>query len=210
MRDLIEDVDNVRVNEFGHTTPNYAIDSWRGANGFWYSHPNRNDFVQFHLEWFEILARKLDVENPIKNAVQMLFDYPKLEAPDPPLQEPDVLFINSPPGSNQALGYDYNAFENLKVDLEKNGARVTSTWPPRSDGDFYFTCTDVGRISQWTPVIVMVSTGPSWTTFNIWNQTSVKRRIILLDNEQVNLAPNTVHCSRVEQVRDQLKQDGLL
>ena len=210
LRDVISDVPNVQLGEFSHMIPTFSIDAWRGAGGFWYSHPNRNDFVQFHLEWFEILARKMDLENPIKNATQMLFDYPMLKATETDDLATEILVINSPPGSNQLVNYDAIALERLSIDLRSKGHFVTSTWPLNPNGEYYFSATDIGRISQRVHTIVMVSTGPSWPTFNIWNQTTVNRRIILLDNERVNLAPNTVHCSRMQEVEEQLKEDGLL
>jgi hypothetical protein len=56
----------------------------------------------------------------------------------------------------------------------------------------------------------MVSTGPSWPTFNIYNQATVELRIIMLDNEKINIAPNTVHVSNEDQIWEVLKAKKLL
>ena len=56
----------------------------------------------------------------------------------------------------------------------------------------------------------MVSTGPSWTTFNVWNRKTVKLRLILLDVEQLNLGGNTVQASTREAARAILVEHGLL
>jgi hypothetical protein len=56
----------------------------------------------------------------------------------------------------------------------------------------------------------MVSSGASWATFNIFNISTVELRIIVLDNERVNIAPNTVHVCNEGEVLAVLKQKGLL
>src|SRR5256885_13686177 len=55
--EVVVDIPNIELADFNYMMPADAIDSWRGANGFWYSHPNRNDFVAFHIEWFDKVAR---------------------------------------------------------------------------------------------------------------------------------------------------------
>lgn len=66
----------------------------------------------------------------------------------------------------------------------------------------------IGLSSQNCRFILMVSTGPSWPTFNVWNRDTP--RIILIDHERINITPNTAHCSSVEAVRKILKERGQL
>lgn len=223
LRELVDDLPNVHLEEFSHHTPSSSIDAWRGSNGFWYRHPDRNDFVGFHLEWFEILARKMGVENPIKNAGQMLFDYPKLANASSSINA-EILVINSPPGSGQFHDYNEFALGNLAEKLAIAGHATVITHPLRRVAlpknlfcTYNMTVTDIGRMTVPSPsrpvncsTILMVSTGPSWPTFNIFNQESIKRRIILIDSERVKLSPNTVHYQHIEQAEAQLKGDGLL
>jgi hypothetical protein len=70
--------------------------------------------------------------------------------------------------------------------------------------------TEIGHLSLHCHTILMVSTGPSWPTFNIWNQDTVMHRIILLEPERVNLAPNTTHCATIDEAAEVLKGIGLL
>ena len=204
LQDVVTDVPNVELKDYNYLTPSDSIDAWRGANQFWYSHPGRNDFVKFHVEaWFPFLADRMDVENPIKCAKDMLFDYPSIR--DGEHQEIDVLVINSPPGSGQFQRYDESAFNPIITRMVEKSLRVVSSWPARG-----LSVTQFGHLSLFCHTILMVSTGPSWPTFNVWNQDSVKHRIILLEPERVNLSPNTMHCATVDEAAEVLKGAGLL
>src|SRR5258705_8913617 len=80
LRDVIKDVPNIKLDDFGYTLPSDSINAWRGDKEFWYHHPDRNDFVKFHLEaWFPYLCERMQVENPMRTATDMLFDYPAIQ-----------------------------------------------------------------------------------------------------------------------------------
>ncbi len=220
LQDVIKDVPNINLEHFGYMTPSDSIDSWRGANGFWYSHPDRNDFVKFHVEhWFPYLAERIGVENPVNTPKDMLFDYPAilqtLNGKFP--NYCDVLVINSPPGSGQFGNYNSYALAQLASAIAANDFSViaTSELPPnivnvRSTAKAGHSVTEIGHLSLHCHTILMVSTGPSWPTFNVWNQDTVMNRIILLDSERVNLSPHTVHCASAEEAAEVLKESGLL
>ena len=72
------------------------------------------------------------------------------------------------------------------------------------------TVTDIGALSRHCNAIIMVATGPSWPTFNIFNQSTVELRIILLDNEKINMTPNTVHVQNEAGVLAVLTKTGLV
>ncbi len=217
LRDLVDDVPNLGLTDFNYLTPSDSIDAWRGANQFWYSHPDRLDFVKFHVEaWFPYLADKMNVENPIKCAEDMLFDYPAIAA-SPLLHHPpfDVLLINSQPGSGQFASYSAWELGNLGGQIAEKGFSVIATAPVVHrdivcTADQNLSVTEIGHLSLHCHTILMVSTGPSWPTFNIWNTGSIKLRVILLDSERVHLSPNTMHCPRIEEAAEVLKKAGLL
>jgi hypothetical protein len=220
LQDVIADVPNVELKDFNYTTPSDSINAWRGDKQFWYSHPDRNDFVKFHVEaWFPYLADRMDVENPIKCAKDMLFDYPEIRtafAPAIPAFYPscDVLVINNPPGSGQFQSYDQYALAILadRIAVKGYSVVVTDEYPKNlvSTQRLGYSVTKIGFLSLICHTILMVSTGPSWPTFNVWNQESVKNRIILLEPERVNLSPNTMHCATVDEAAEVLKGAGLL
>jgi len=98
LRPVIEDVPNLMLDDYGYTLPSDSINSWRGDKQIWYQSPNRNDFVRFHIyEWFPHLCYRMEVENPIRQPKDMLFDYPAIRSPIADLVSFDVLVINSPP-----------------------------------------------------------------------------------------------------------------
>ncbi len=206
LQDVIADLPNVELKDFNYTTPSDSINAWRGDKQFWYSHPDRNDFVKFHVEaWFPFLADRMNVENPIKCAKDMLFDYPAIKAVKTFPIPFDVLIINSPPGSGQFQTYSEIAFDSIRTRMVEKGLDVVTTWPATPA-----SATQYGHLSLHCHTILMVSTGPSWPTFNIWNQDSVKNRIILLEPERVNLSPNTMHCATIDEAAEVLKGAGLL
>ena len=55
----------------------------------------------------------------------------------------------------------------------------------------------------------MVSTGPSWPTFNVWNQNNVQTRLLFLERERIDL-PRVIHCGTREEARARLQDQGLL
>jgi hypothetical protein len=219
LRDLVEDIPNLKLEEFTHMTPHDSINAWRGVDRIWYDHKNRNDFVSFHLEWFELLAKKMKIENPIKTPKDMLFDYPSIRRPiESALPIPfDVLVINSAPGSGQFQNYNAYELSRLARVMGENGFKVicTSNIPNRNKNVFStmdenLSVTKIGHLSLHCPTILMVSTGPSWPTFNIWNTESVTNRIILLTEERIYLTPNTHHCSEIYYATEILRNIGLL
>jgi hypothetical protein len=217
LSDLTSDVPNLNLMEYGYLTPSDSINAWRGDKQFWYSHPDRNDFVKFHVEaWFPFLADRMGVENPIKRPEAMLFDYPAIQINEADSSSFDVLMINSIPGSGQWTGFSDWEFSNLAIRLHDKGLKVIPTQPVGGGQKIISTSqrglsvTDIGHLSLHCHAILMISTGPSWPTFNIWNQESIKNRIILLDNERVNLSPNTTHCRTIDEASEVLKGIGLL
>ena len=72
------------------------------------------------------------------------------------------------------------------------------------------TVTDIGALSRHCRFIIQVSTGPSWPTFNIFNPSTVELRAILLDNEKIEMTPNTVHVHDEAGVLAVLNKVGLI
>jgi len=220
LKDVVQDVPNIKLLELNYLLPNDSIDAWRGAHGHWYNHPNRNDFVGYHLEWFESLSERMGVENTVKIPGDMLFDYPAIieSTLDGVFQVPfDVLVVNSAPGSGQFRNFDKHGLSMLASQMAKNGLEVVVTSPvPNYLGHVPSTSsrglsvTQIGTLSLHCSHILMVSTGPSWPTFNVWNLNAIKNRIILLDEERINLSPNTFHCTQITEASEVLKQCGLL
>lgn len=227
MWEVVSDVGNIELRGFSSDGPWREIDPpsegsievWKNHDRFFEKHPKKNDFVQVYIAWFDELARKMGLENPIKRAEHFLFDYPALIRKTP-LDGPfDFLIINSPPMSGQLRGYS-NLLETCSA-LHGKGYKILTTHSvgelPRNGGlsvpdtqQYGLTVTDIGALSRHCRFIIQVATGPSWTTFNVFNQSTVELRIILLDNEKINMSPNTIHVQNEAQVLEILKQKRLL
>lgn len=191
-----------------------SINAWKNAGGYWACHPDRLEYVTFMVLWFRYLAERMELESPIKCAADLLFDYPALRSTTQSGKEDfDFLIVNSPALSGQAMNYDLEEMDDLILELAAKYTVITThkrAIPVRCTADEGLTVTGIGRLAQNCRFIVMVSTGPSWMTFNIWNSNTVKSRIVIIDNEVLNLAPNTIHASSISAVRETLMKQGLL
>ena len=208
LTELVVDLPNISLRNLKDRVEG-SIDCWKNRKDRFYGHPDRDNWVTFHLEHFDLLAKDMGVDNPIRSPRDLLFDYPMLDAGR---AEPfDFLIINSMPFSNQ-LHIQPNAFDPLIGRLMDKGytlcttARCSYAVPCTQP----FSVTAVGCISRYCKYIVGVATGPIWPTFNVHNYDTVALRVILLESERIYLTPNTEHASSVMQAADILGERGLL
>lgn len=218
---LWQDLENLTIKSTGEVGQG-AINGWRGAGGHWYAHPQRNDFVAYHLDWFRHLARTMGLESPLHSARDLLFDYPELRLTLPPqwtAGELDFLIINSAPRSNQWLGFSAAALESLVERLLEAGKTVVTTRPTAATRCGMASCTEdargdithIGRVSQRARCIIGCVTGPMWPCLNVWNADTVALRVHLLDQERVDYLPGrTVHCNHISLIPELLQARGLL
>lgn len=202
---VIADLPQIRLLE---QCPPDAIDAWRGAGGFWHMHEHRNDFVWFHKDWFWYLSKQMGLAaSPIQRAEDMLFDYPAMAPSGAPTAEFDYLVINSFPHSGQLSGFNPHDFVRLVEVLQARGKVCITTYPTgrcecTNDGSKGLDVTGIGRLSQSARCIVGVATGPIWTTFNTWNPDTP--RVILLDNERLDLVEGVRHVRSVAEAMEYL------
>lgn len=224
--DLVSDFENLKLRDlesvsdgtgdFWSMRPHAELnsrDAWKNAGRYWESHPMKNDWVEFSLQHFARLSWEMGLLNPIECTSDLLFDYPALRSNEFRASRFDMLIVNSSPLSNQIPSFNLAEMENLVGELtQRHNCIVTA--PTR----FNVPCTQtqnmsvtqIGDLSRFCRYIVMVSTGPSWTTLNVFNQESVEYRLIILDRERINLSANTDHASTVEAARQALMKRGLL
>jgi len=212
---LWQDLPNLTVKSIAEVGQG-AINAWRGVGGHWYAHPQRNDFVAYHLDWFRHLARMMGLESPIHCASDLLFDYPALHAPSGDGGIPQILVVNSPPLSGQWHNFSNAAFDFLILKLYEAGHAVVTTSPSLIAAipctrDHNMDVTAIGRQSQRARAIIGCVTGPMWPCLNVWNAETVQLRVHLLDQERVDYLPaRTVHCNSLQLVPEILKERGLI
>lgn len=181
----VEHLPNVKLLPLAEKTPQ-AINSWIGAGEYWHRHPYRNDMLYFYTDWFSRMVAGTDLPNPFKYRTDLWFDYPALAKPTPLTKHYDFLVVNAEPKSGQ-VHFDASAM-NIGINaLLNRGYSVIVTNPCGIPGvpctlDHGITITGIGNISNQCDYHLMVSTGPSWGTFNALNRGKVKLRMILLNN----------------------------
>lgn len=208
--DVVCDLPNIALNDIRYKT-GASVDTWKGKNGIWYNHPNKNKYAEFFLWFFGELAFEMGVRNPFAKPDDLLFDYPNLKH-NGDAGRFDFLIVNSHPLSGQWKGYNQEEFDALVIDLSKRHQVITTHPVPgvpctQSKGH---SITGIGKLSQACDHILMVSTGCSWTTLNAWNKDTVKSRIILIDSEEIGLSKNTTQCREIREARAVLSEDGLI
>ena len=212
LSEVVWDLPNLRLIPLEYKSPE-SIDAWKNAGGYWDQHLLKNNYGLFFVAFFRHLAERFGLESPFAKPADLLFDYPALRKEKPMCQPFDVLIVNSRPLSNQWQGYSESEMTALIAHVARK-ATVITTQPCRVDvpctAKKNLTVTSIGSISQSCQYILAASTGSSWPTFNVWNTETVKKRVILLDHENVNIAPNTVCVPTVEQARKLLEIEGVI
>lgn len=208
---LWQDLPNLTVKSTAEVGQG-SINAWCGAGGWWYQQPTTHNWCATHLRWLDHLAREMGLDNPIRLASDLLFDYPAL-AQKQSRTPCDFLIVNSPPRSGQWSGYDQEAFNRLASMLLDVGEVVT-TYPTNTSAADTLTAkldiTSIGILSMRAKCIIGCVTGPMWACLNIWNADTVKLRIHLQDREHVTMCANTTHANSLTLVPELLRDRGLL
>lgn len=224
--DLVSDLENLKLRDlesvndgtgdFWSMRPHpelHSRDAWKNTGRYWETHPQKNDWVNFSLRHFANFTWAMGLPTLIEKPGDLLFDYPALRNNEARTSRFDMLIVNSSPLSNQVPAFKPSEMETLVGELSQRHSCIT-TAPTRFNvpctAAQNLTVTQIGDLSRFCRYIVMVSTGPSWVTFNVFNQESVEYRLIILDQERINLSQNTDHARTVEGSRQALMKRGLL
>jgi hypothetical protein len=208
--EVVCDLKNLSLIGLPWHNPERSVDAWKNTGGFWENHDSKNDYAAFMLDWFAVLGSRLGFKSPLQTPKDLLFDYPTLGPVDRGTDF-DVLFVNSVPLSGQVDNFDGHALDGLASELQQQGLNVITTRPTRFPISTISnkTVTEIGQLSQACKVVIMVSTGASWATFNIWNQ-NLKLRVALISRERLTLDPLCRHTATVTEIRAELKLAGIL
>jgi len=134
-----------------------SIDCWIGDNRFYYTHANREILNEFYYHYFEMLSKKIGVQNPIQK--DWKFEHENII--DSNKFEYDILVINSRAMSGQAA---YNKLDILNfVNKHRDSHRIITT--DRIEG---FPCTrdhnlstlEIGILSTKCKYIIGYNTSP--------------------------------------------------
>lgn len=213
LRDVVSDIPTISLIDLAQKEAS-SINIWKNRRGDFFGHQKRNDWAGFYLEFFEVLSRDLGVKNPISISTDLLFDYPAIYAKKYP--KVDFLIINSTPFSNQFRNFWPEQLDAVVGKLASKGYSVITTSPSSHQVPCTQTSTppmtvsDIGSLSLGCNYIFGVATGPIWPTFNVWNVSSVKLRVLLLDGERIEIAPNTHHVERINDGVKILEEHGIL
>lgn len=212
LSETVEHLPNVSLRPVQERTPE-ALDCWIGAGEFWHRHHFRSDYLLFYIDWFERISAQAGLDNPFRQKKDFWFDYPALSKPTPLSRHYDFLVVNSPPKSGQ---FQYRP-EELAALVARLAWRhsVVTTHPTGlpdvpATTDHNITITGVGNVSNQCDYHLMISTGPSWPTFNVLNVVTVRLRMILLNNIILDYGPTCHHFGHVLEAQNFLASRSLI
>lgn len=223
MIEVVADLPNISLRDIRECRGEAGINAWKNTDGFWETHELKARYAELMLVWFDVLAKRMGLASPFTKPDDLLFDYPALKREqdaDKITLHPrvlkfvpfDYLVVNSIPMSGQWRGMDEVALNTLiqtlaqrydVVTTRETGLNVLAT-----ENIPGFTVTNIGQLSLFAKRIIMVSTGPSWPTLNVWTKDTF--RIVLQDGETLGLTPNTHQCRTVAEAHAVLKREGFL
>ncbi len=186
-----------------------SVDAWKNAEGRWENDSLRNDYANCMFRHFCGLQCRMGLQWAPPES--FLFNYPALKAyAVPPF---DCLIVNSPPMSGQMPMFHVEQMDALVAELAAKHSCITTarTRHCPCTQDKNMTVTQIGAASRFCKWIVMVSTGPSWTTFNVHTEETCKFRLILNGAERVNISAGpTEYATNVTEARAVLRVRGIL
>lgn len=171
---LLENCPNAELRDLVQT-PAGAINTWINAHNEF--PPPHSNLTRFLTDIFDRVAAMAGLESPIKTRQDWLFDYPGI-ANSRLGEKPEFgwLVVDSDPQSGQ-FRFDRGAMNLLKLRLRREH-KVISTKEALGDG-YGWSITDFGALSMRAENILMIATGPCWTTFNAVTESRLKNRIML-------------------------------
>lgn len=176
--------------------PAESVDCWIGANDFHIRHPNWHDYHAFYVDFFKSLSAVAGVHCPIQRPADMLFDSPAIPARGVPSVEYDWLIVNAKPLSGQ-WDTDGDDWIGLVTMLLNAGQRVITTHPcgihrVPATINLRWRVADIAKLSMGVRNLVAIDTGPTGSTFNIWNQ-GINRFILHRTNYFTHEGCRAVH-----------------
>lgn len=205
--EAVEDLGNVAVDDINHKPPE-AINVWKNRHGDFYTHPLRNDWAAYHIEFFHKLSAEFGLVSPMCEARDFLMSAPRI-ASKSHYPAYDCLVINSPPQSNQLKRMGGFDLDRIIQSLMKKGHSVIATAKNGYNAPVAgLSLMDIGSLSLGCKNIIGVATAPLWPCLNIWNDAAYK--LFFLDDERVNISPNTEHAETYDEAMGRLTARGLL
>jgi len=212
LAETVEHLPNVKLLPNDPSKPR-GINCWIGAGEHWHKHPNRNQMLPFWLEWFGIISKQAELPNPFKTITDLWWDFPSIDKPTPLSKPFDFLVVNAQPLSGQ-VNVNTSEMNALIGLLRDKGHSIVTTNPsiPGVPNTFEqgISVSGIGNVSNFCTYHLMISTGPSWLTWNKSNVGKVKFRMILLDYIKLDYDATCHHFGYVQGAANFLVAQKLL
>lgn len=187
--------------------PEGSVDCWIGRDGFHTDH-NWHEYDTFYVEHFADLSAKIGVASPVKTRADMLFDSPAIPEQVITPDRFDWLIINAEGQSGQ-WDHSPDLFMRVIQSILNSRRSVVTTHPcgiyrVPSTINWRYNVAQIAKLSTQVENILAVDTGPTGATFNVWNEKTVKNRLIL-HKENWFTHPNTVAIHSPGQIWGALK-----
>lgn len=177
-----------------------SVDAWKNAGGYFDRHEQvaRESYATFMLGWFHELARRMGFSHgPFTEPEHLLFDYPAVLQECGAVLPRTALVVNSPPQSGQVPDFSSEVMDAIMGELAPFRP-VVCTSPTKVQGvactqDISMSVTQIGRMANSCAIVLCVSTGPSWPTYNTLAASKRHQLRISICQERVDLLPRMEH-----------------
>jgi hypothetical protein len=187
------------------------INSWIGNENYLFTHYQKNNWTNFHLDYFRKLSKDIGLLNPIINKNDLLFNFKILDQDDSIIKSNlDFLIINSPPLSGQVKNYNPKFLIDLNNNLKKNGFSTLIINSLNSLNDKKLTLIEIALISKKAKYIIGIPNGPMWLTFNTFTDKNLIFRLVLLSEQNLELGKNCITLNSDYQIIKYLVKNGFL
>jgi hypothetical protein len=189
-----------------------ASNSWIGHEGYFYNSRLKNNWSDFHLDFFQHFSKKHGLINPITESSHLLFKFPILNKRIS-TKKYNFLVNNAEPLSGQCPDYRVEDFVELVRVLQKRGYSVITTKATGicdSTEEQNLSVLGIANLSLNCEAIIGVPNGPIWLTYNIYNLNLIKLRIFFVAIQTLKLTNCCVSVNRFDQIFDCLKKLNLI
>jgi hypothetical protein len=201
----------MNINNINSIHEDY-FNSWIGSDGFYYDYlknKNINYLDVFYYDWFEHLSKKIDVTNPIKNNMDMLYYHPSLEKEN---KTYEILFNNSYPMSGQFNKNELDDFDNFIKIFSKKYNIITTRKIDNIDCtlDWGMNLIEIGSLSKNCDIIAGINNSVMIPTLNKFNIEKTKHWFIFDTYNTFSYNEKINHIKEINEFKEIIYKKNIL
>jgi hypothetical protein len=190
--------------------PKNCFETWISEETREYPYPAEDGNVDtWYIKYFERLASKFKVINPVKTPQDYLLDTPRFLQTNNLSKHYDYLIMNYAPTSGQMTFFSKDAYADICEQLVTKGKSIITTVetgikniPVTSLAGLKLV--DVGNIATNVDFIIASHTGAIQGVMNVYSDKAIKQRIVLNDKPYRDTYSKSKYCYNWQELYNHL------